>query len=55
MAAAFKEATLSQTAIIGAILLKEVKNLIKSEAVRGLKCTGCRNLSGLDVNELRNN
>lgn len=39
--------------IPGAKLSKDVENLTKAEAILWLKCRGCRNLSLLKVNEMR--
>lgn len=39
--------------IPGAKLNKEVEKLTKGEAVRWLKCRGCRNLSKLNLKELK--
>ena len=50
----FQSIELNENEIYGAKLEKEVNSLTKAEALRWLKCRGCRNLSDLNLNELKN-
>jgi len=54
MAALAGEIQLAKDDIPGAKLTKEVQKLTRAEALRWLKCRGCRNLSDLNVKELKN-
>ena len=44
---------LDENEICGAKLTKDVDFLSKAEAIRWLKCRGCRNLSDLTLKELK--
>jgi len=54
VAAVAGEIQLTEDDIPGAKLTKEVQKLTRAEAVRWLKCRGCRKLSDLNVKELKN-
>ena len=45
---------LNENDIYGAKLIKEIDLLTKTEAIRWLKCRSCRNLSDLNLKELKN-
>ena len=45
---------LNENDIYGAELIKEIDLLTKTEAIRWLKCRSCRNLSDLNLKELKN-
>lgn len=49
-----KSTVLKESEIFGAKLVKDIEFLTKPEAVRWLKCRGCRNLSVLSLNDLKN-
>ena len=49
----FPEVVISESEIAGAKLLKNPKDLTKAEAIRWLKCRGCRNLSELHLQQLQ--
>ena len=49
------EVTIEENEIFGATLVKDIKLLTKSEAVRWLKCRGCTNLCELTLKYLQNN
>ena len=53
MAAGATKVQLSEEEIPGAKLDKEVENFTRAEALRWLKCRGCRNLSDQIVKELK--
>lgn len=45
--------SLDESEICGAKLTKDIEHLTKTEAIRWLKCRGCRKLSELTIKELK--
>jgi len=54
MTAVAGQIQLTEDDIHGTEFAKEVQKLTRAEALRWLKCRGCRNLSDLNVKELKN-